>query len=65
MKTLETIILRTLFFIPVAIIQLIGALYSYVRVMILYCKFGGENTIYPKDRKTIADVYNLIEEKLK
>lgn len=65
MKTFETIILRTLMFIPFALMHLIFALHSYFRVMFLFCKYGGECIVYPKDRKFIADVYNLLEEKFK
>jgi hypothetical protein len=30
-----------------------------------FMKYGGELTAYPKSRKTIADVYNLVEEDIK
>lgn len=64
MKT-ETIIIRTLTFTPVAIVILVFCIRFFIRAMINFCRFGGETIIYPKDRKCIADVYNLIEEKLK
>ena len=61
---IETIILRTLFFLPVAIIHFIWAMRTYLIVMFLYCKYGGEHIVYPKDRKYIADVYDLLEKNL-
>lgn len=63
MKTRD-VILRVLNFAPVAVIMLIRAIYVYVRVMILYCKNGGETIVYTEDRKTIYDVYNLLEKSL-
>lgn len=65
MKTIETVLLRTLFFLPVAIIHFIWAMRTYLIVMFLYCKYGGEHIVYPKDRKYIADVYDLLEKSLK
>lgn len=64
MKTLETIILRALIFVPVAIIHLLWAVRAYIKVMFLFCQYGGEDIIYHKNRKSIADVYDLLEKSL-
>lgn len=64
MKAID-IIIRILNFIPAAIIILIRFVYLYIRTMVNYCRYGGETIIYPKDRKSIAEVYTLLEESLR
>lgn len=64
MKAID-IIIRILDFIPAAIIILIRFIYLYIRTMVNYCRYGGETIIYPKDRKSIAEVYTLLEESLR
>lgn len=64
MKAID-ITLKILNFIPVAIIILIRIIYVYIWTMIDYCRFGGETIIYPKDRKSIVEVYTLLEESLR
>ena len=61
----KDIMLRVIDFIPVAIIILIRFIYLYICTMANYCRYGGETIIYPKDRKTIVEVYNLLEESLR
>ena len=63
MKT-KDVILRVLNFLPVAVIMLIRAVYLYVMVLVRYCQHGGETIVYIQDRKTIYDVYNLLEKSL-
>lgn len=54
---------RVLFFIPVAFIHLVNVLIVWVRLMISYAKYGGENLIYLKDdRKMIYDIYKLLKD---
>lgn len=62
--TTRDVILRVLNFAPVAVMMFIRAIYVYVRVMILYWKNGGETIVYTENRKTIYDVYNLLEKSL-
>ena len=59
------IIMRILGFIPFAIIILIRFIYLYICTMANYCRYGGETIIYPKDRKSIVEVYTLLEESLR
>ena len=61
MKTFETIILRILMFLPVATIHLIWSMRVYVKVMFLFYKYGGEDIVYHKVRKSIAKVYDLLK----
>ena len=64
MKTLETIILRILFFIPVLITAVLAVLVLFFKYMINYIKYGGETIAYTHktQRKSINDVFNKLIE---
>ena len=48
-------------FLPVATIHLIWSMRVYVKVMFLFYKYGGEDIVYHKVRKSIAKVYDLLK----
>ena len=64
-KIIATIITRTLFFIPFATMALLGSFFLFFQWIINFVRFGGEAIAYTSktSRKTIADVFNKLNEK--
>ena len=58
---------RFLAFIPFAVLSLIGVLFLWFKYLINFIRFGGETITYThkNERKTIRDVYNIIEDMMK
>lgn len=66
MKTILTIITRTIMFPFFFGIAFFGAFFLFLQWIINFIRFGGEAIAYTRQtsRKTIADVFNRLNEKL-
>ena len=66
MKIILTIIARTIMFPFFLGLAFFGAIFLFVTWIFNYVRFGGEAIAYTKrtSRKTIADVFNKLNEKL-
>ena len=60
------ILLRILYLIPFVLFAFFGAFFLFFQWIINFIRFGGEAIAYTRktSRKTIADVFNKINEKL-
>ena len=65
-KIIAVIITRSCFFIPCVLFAFFGAFFLFFQWIINFIRFGGEAIAYTRktSRKTIADVFNKLNEKL-
>jgi len=65
-KIIAAIITRSCFFIPFVLIAFFGSFFLFLQWIINFIRFGGEAIAYTRktSRKTIADVFNRLNEKL-
>ena len=65
-KIIATIITRMCFFIPFVMFAFFGSFFLFLQWIINFVRFGGEAIAYTRktSRKTIADVFNKLNEKL-
>ena len=64
MKTILTIITRTIMFPFFFSLAFFGAFFLFCQWVINFIRFGGEAIVYTRktSRKTIADVFNKLQE---